>query len=167
MKDKFRLPRKIKKRLKNGFWLYPPDEDGNRTMAFPYKYKEDYDAFKQGIVKSFFNRNKEEDQKRKENLQALDTEIYVSDEKLKDYVNVIFAKPYRLASYSILLQAKDHPKAQKGYFNFINAYHKDKEEERNFGNICCLSVDYAREMLGPKGRNKTPQKKRRKRRLYR
>ena len=153
MTDKFRLPRKLKKRLRKGFWLYPPDEDGNSQMAFPYKYREDYEGFKKGIVTSFFNKSKEEKQKSKEELDALNNEIFVSDEKLKEYVNDIFAKQYRLISYNILLQSKNHPKAQKGYFNFINAYHKHFEDS-SLGNICCLSVDLARDLLKPKPKNK-------------
>ncbi|MFV0565724.1 MAG: hypothetical protein ACK5NB_07820 [Flavobacteriaceae bacterium] len=156
MSDKFRLPRKVKKRLKGGLWLYPQDEKGNSIAAFPYKYKEDYNAYKQGVIKRFLDRHKETNEERQEKYKTLDNEIYVSDDKLKIYVNTFFAKPYRLPFYSILLQAKNHPKAQKGYFNFINAYHENEKDD-SYGNICCLAIDYAKEMLGPKGRK--PQKK--------
>lgn len=153
MTDKFRLPRKLKKRLRKGFWLYPADEKGNSQMAFPFRSKEDYEALKGGIVTNFFNKTKEENQKSKEELNALNSEIFVSDEKLKDYVNDIFAKQYRLTSYNILLQSKNHPKAQKGYFNFVNAYHKYIEDD-SFGAICCLSVDLARDLLKPNAKKK-------------
>ena len=159
MDTKFRLPRKLKKYLKQGAWLYPPDEEGNRTMAFPSRYKDDYEAWKKGIVTSFFKKSEEERERLDKEFKVLDDEIFVSDEKLKTYVDDIFAKQYRLNSYNILLQAKNHPTAKRGYFNFINAYHKHGEDG-SFGNICCLSVDLARGLLGPKGKNQIQKKKR-------
>jgi len=47
----FRLPRKIKKSLKKGLWLYPPDEEGNSLMASPARYQEDFMAVKMGIAR--------------------------------------------------------------------------------------------------------------------
>lgn len=52
----------------------------------------------------------------------MDSEIYVSDEELRQFVNEIFAKEYRSSSYQILLDAKKNKKAKVAYFNFINAY---------------------------------------------
>ena len=48
---KFRLPRKIKRELKKGLWLYPADEKGNSLMAWPTRYEKDYLAYKEGIVR--------------------------------------------------------------------------------------------------------------------
>ena len=147
---KFRLPRKVKKKLKTELWLYPADQKGNRLMAFPYKKQEDYLAMKKGIVKSLFGwGSPEEKEESKIEFKALDNEIYISDEQLKKYVDDIFAEKYRNSSYRILLEAKNHPKAKKGYFNFVNAYHKNLEES-SFGNICCMAVDSAKELLKKK-----------------
>lgn len=49
---KFRLPRKIKKKLRKTIYLYPYDENlKGYKMAFAYKYEEDYIAFKKGILR--------------------------------------------------------------------------------------------------------------------
>ena len=39
--NKFRLPRKTKKKLK-GFYLLPPDKDGNRRWCNPKASQEEY-----------------------------------------------------------------------------------------------------------------------------
>lgn len=46
-KGKFRVPRKVKKKIKKDKWLYPMDEI-NKTylMAHPYENQTDYDVFK-------------------------------------------------------------------------------------------------------------------------
>lgn len=66
-KDKFRIPRKIKKKLKKDMWLYPMDVV-NKTYLYatPYDNQVDYDAFKCGdltgmlseIKKKYKNGNK-------------------------------------------------------------------------------------------------------------
>ena len=47
--SKFRIPRKIKKKIKKDMWLYPMDEV-NKTYLYakPYDNQTDYDAFKRG-----------------------------------------------------------------------------------------------------------------------
>jgi|688.fasta_scaffold2080303_1 hypothetical protein len=47
--SKFRIPRKIKKKIKKDMWLYPMDEV-NKTYLYakPYDNQIDYDAFKRG-----------------------------------------------------------------------------------------------------------------------
>lgn len=80
----------------------------------------------------------------------MDKEIEVSDETLKKYVDDIFAKQYRRSSYDTLIMAKKKKAAIKGYYNFINAYHLYENGEQSFGNICCLAVDYAKELLREK-----------------
>jgi hypothetical protein len=72
---------------------------------------------------------------------------------LKTYVNEIIREDLRYSFYNTLLQAKNNKRAIQAYFNFINAYHLYKDGEESYGNICCLAVDRARELL------KTPAKK--------
>ncbi len=38
------------------------------------------------------------------------------------------------------------------YYNFVNAYHRYEQGDDSFGNICCLAIDRAKELL--KGRKK-------------
>lgn len=153
--EKFKLSRLEKKKLRKQMWLYPADEKGNSLVAFPHKYKEDYDAMKQDIVKNIFDRKtSDEKSKRKKEHDELDNEIYVSDEELRQYVDDIFAKEYRNSSYNTLLEAKKHLKAKIGYFNFINSYKKHLKED-GFSNVCCMAVDYAKQLLKiPRSKNK-------------
>ena len=44
---KFRLPRKTKKRL-SGFYLLPPDKDGNRQWCNPKSSQQEYDDVRLG-----------------------------------------------------------------------------------------------------------------------
>ena len=144
---KFKLPRKLKKRLKKRIWLYPANEKGNSLMAWPYKYEKDYLAFKQGELRKIGRRNKAE---LKEYRKKMNKEVEVLDETLKKYVDDIFAKQYRRSSYDTLIMAKNKKAAIKAYYNFINAYHLYENGEQSFGNICCLAVDYAKELLRKK-----------------
>ena len=78
---------------------------------------------------------------------------------MRQYVDDIFAKAYRNSSYTILLEAKNHSKAKIGYFNFVNSYQKNLKED-SFGNICCLAVDYAKQLLKtPMSKNKKPKRR--------
>jgi hypothetical protein len=45
--ETFRLPRKTKKKLK-GFYLLPPDKDGNRQWCNPKASQEEYDDVRSG-----------------------------------------------------------------------------------------------------------------------
>lgn len=146
---RFRLPRKIKKSLKENLWLYPADEKGNSLMAHPTSSQEDYTAIKQGIVRNIFN-PKNAKVRRKELRDKIDAEIMVSDEKLRTYVDNIIRKDLRKSSYNILIQAKNNPKAIIAYYNFINAYHLFEKGDDSFGNICCLSIDRAEKLLRTK-----------------
>ena len=51
IKIKFRLPRKIKKKLKNNFYSYPISEKNTYLIAWPYKYEKDYVAYKKGLLR--------------------------------------------------------------------------------------------------------------------
>lgn len=55
---KFRLPRKEKKSLKRGLWLYPADKKGNSIMAHPKRTQEDYDAMKKGVLRNLSDTKK-------------------------------------------------------------------------------------------------------------
>ena len=145
----FRLPRKIKKSLKKGFWLYPPDEKGNSLMISPAKSQEDFMAVKKGIARDLFDL-KESKSRRKKLQEQLDKEVIVPDEELKDYVREIIRKDLRNSSYNKLIEAKNNPKAIVAYYNFVNAYHLYKQGDDSFGNICCLAVDKAKELLNNK-----------------
>ena len=50
IKTKFRLPRKIKKRLKKDFYTYPKSERNTYLIAWPYRLEEDYVAYKKGLL---------------------------------------------------------------------------------------------------------------------
>ena len=145
----FRLPRKIKKSLKKGFWLYPPDEKRNSLMISPAKSQEDFMAVKKGIARDLFDL-KESKSRRKKLQEQLDKEVIVPDEELKDYVREIIRKDLRNSSYNKLIEAKNNPKAIVAYYNFVNAYHLYKQGDDSFGNICCLAVDKAKELLNNK-----------------
>ncbi len=145
-KDKlFRLPRKVKKKLKKNIWLYPADKNGNSLMAWPTYSQKDYNALKQGIVKDIMADSTKA--KRKQEKKILDKEIIVSDEQLKSYVDHLFAKEFRNSSYLTLIEAKNKPQAKVAYYNFINAYHLAQNGEESYENICFLSIDYARDLL--------------------
>lgn len=145
----FRLPRKIKKSLKKGFWLYPPDEKRNSLMISPAKSQEDFMAVKKGIARDLFDL-KESKSRRKKLQEQLDKEVIVPDDELKDYVREIIRKDLRNSSYNKLIEAKNNPKAIVAYYNFVNAYHLYKQGDDSFGNICCLAVDKAKELLNNK-----------------
>ena len=48
---KFRLPRKIKKKLKNNLYSYPKSEKNTYLIAWPYRLEEDYVAYKKGLLR--------------------------------------------------------------------------------------------------------------------
>ena len=143
---KFRLPRKTKKKLSNGFWLYPAAEDGSSQMAFPKKSQEDYTAIKNGIVEDHF-RKKGRAAERKERMKQLKAPIEVSDETLKSYIDNMIRTDLRTSSYNTLIAAKNHPVARVAYYEFVNAYHWNQEGDEDFGNTCCMAIDYAQALL--------------------
>ena len=146
MVHKSRLPRKVKKKLKKGFWLYQPDKKGNSLHANPHKSQEDFTALKQGIVRNLIDK-KNSRKKRIEFNKKIDGEIYITDSVLKEYVNKACREDFRVSAYNTLIEAKDNPKAVGAYFNFINAYNLTEKGDSSFGNICCLAVDLAEKRL--------------------
>jgi len=155
----FRLPRKEKKRLR-GLWLYPADEKGNSLMASPKRSQKDYTAVKNGEVRNLLYGSRK---RSKERYTELSVETTVTDEKLKEYVDDIFREDLRASVYRTFLEAKNHPKAVRGYYHFVNAYHKHQEDDRSWGNTCCLALDTARDLLKVKRtRNNRSKRKRKK-----
>jgi hypothetical protein len=146
---KFRIPRKTKKFLKKGLWLYPADENGNSLMGFPARDDEDFYAYKQGILKNLFD-SKNSKQESKEYRQKMNKVVSVPNETLRAYVDEIFRKELRNSSYYILIKAQNHTRAVIAYYNFINAYILDQNGEDSYGNIFCLAVDRAKELLKKK-----------------
>jgi len=141
---KFRLPRKTKKKLK-GIWLYPKDEKGNSLMAFPKRNQKDYSALKKGIVRNIIDKKNS----RKRSLEfhkKIDTEIYVTDNLLKKYVDECFHENLRTKAYQTFIRAKNDKKAVVSYFNFINA-HLLSKEYFSYGNIAAMSLDLAEKLL--------------------
>ena len=147
--QKFRLSRKIKKKLKGQLWLYPADDNGNSLMAWPRKSQIDYSAIKQGVVRNLMD-SKNTKAKRKEKRKELDKEIMVTGEELKIFVDEIFAEEYRKSSYDTLIRAKTNPKAIIAYYNFVNAYYLYQKGEESYSNTCCMAVDLAKELLKKK-----------------
>lgn len=127
---KFRLPRKEKKKLRKGFWLYPL-ENGYYTWAIPDRKEEDYLAMKKGIVTNHFAKikTKEEKEAEKEKRKRLRQPIFIPDTQLREFVNEVFAKEWRGSSYETLILAKK--KAPLAYFLFINGYLLSKENNMN------------------------------------
>lgn len=57
MMKKFKIPRKLKKKLRKTIWLYPlnPETD-TYLMATPYNNEKDFNAYKLGILRDLMNR---------------------------------------------------------------------------------------------------------------
>jgi hypothetical protein len=67
----FRLPRKQKKKIREGFYLYPLDPiDNTYLSAFPKDNQEDYDAFKKGVLTNILDEIKEKYGKTKSRRQS-------------------------------------------------------------------------------------------------
>lgn len=146
MTKNFRLPRKLKKQLKKGFWLYESDADGNSLQARPATSQEDYTALKQGRLRNIFD-PREIKKRRIELKRNQEPEIYVSDEILKNYVQAIFREDLRAYAYDIFMQAKNNPRAVKAYFHFINAYQLEASGDSSYGNICAMTLELAEKLL--------------------
>lgn len=143
----FKLPRKLKKKLKRGLWLYPLDEKTGRSlMASPYREERDFLAYKKGELRNLADRHNSR-QRQKEFKEKYNKEIQVSDEELKRYVDDIMRKDLRNSSYEILRKAKTNSAAILAYYQFVNAYQLLENGEESSGNICCLAIDRAKELL--------------------
>ncbi|SFI37650.1 hypothetical protein [Halpernia frigidisoli] len=156
--EKLKLERKLKKKLKKGFWLYSPDEKGNSLMARPHQNEKDYEAYKNGEVRDLFS--EESRKERHASKQKLDVPIEVSDEVLKEYVNKIFSKEYRNSSYQFLLDAKKFRDTKVAYYHFLNAYKVQENGDDSMSNVCCLAADYARDLLKIRKKRRKNNKKR-------
>lgn len=143
----FKLPRKTKKFLKKGFWFYPVDERDCSLMASPHRSEKDFLAYKKGILRNLLNDNRKE---QKEERKKLDQAIIVPDETLRSYVNDIIDKDFAYSSYDLLIRAKNKKSAKLAYYNFINAYQIYEKGDESMGNICCMAIDLARDLLRKK-----------------
>lgn len=143
---KFRLPRKEKKSLKRGFWLYPSDEKGNSLMAFPNRIQKDYEAMKKGVLRNPFDPKRLKDGAKKQ-AAKIDPAIFIPDDQLKEYVDDIFRKDLRSSALRTFIRAKNSEIAIKAYFNFVNAYNLYKEGDDSYSNICCMAHDRAESLL--------------------
>lgn len=114
-------------------------------MAWPSRDQKDYDAVKQGIVRDIMADNTKA--KRKQQKRMLSKPTEVPNDELKAFIDEIFAKEYRNFAFRTLVEAKNTSRAKVAYYNFINAYRMVKRGKDSYGNICCLSVDYARDLL--------------------
>jgi hypothetical protein len=57
MMKKFKIPRKLKKKLRKTIWLYPLNVETNTyLMATPYNNEKDYKAYKLGVLKDIMDR---------------------------------------------------------------------------------------------------------------
>jgi len=72
-KKKFRLPRKTKKKLKKDFFTYPKSERNTYLLAWPYKYEEDYMAYKKGLLRGLKEESKKrlKDERKRDNLRSV------------------------------------------------------------------------------------------------
>ncbi len=118
--EKFRLPRRLKKRLEKGLWFYPSDENGVSLMANPHRSKKDFQAYKTGILENLIDKSNLR-KRRKEYRHEINKEVTVPGEELKKYMDDIFRKDLRRSSYETLISAKNSASAIIPYYNFINA----------------------------------------------
>lgn len=125
MVKKFRLPRKIKKKLQNKVFFYPYNSEYNGyQMASPTYYQVDYDAVKHGIATSLLPNTKKE---RKNALIEFNNKFKkelekdYSEAELKVMVDSIFALEYRDECLNMLLKAKEHSEAYEYFIIFVNA----------------------------------------------
>lgn len=154
---KFRLPRKEKKKLRKGFWLYPLDNNYYRR-ATPYRKEEDYLAMKKGIVTNHFTKikTKEEKEAEKQKRKRLQQPIFIPDNQLREFVNDIFVKGWRGSSYETLILAKK--KFPFLYFEFINSYLVSKENNCE-DKYCIFIVDWARMLMKKQKKKKNKRRK--------
>jgi len=140
---KFRLPRKTKKFLNKELYLYPPDKDGFSLSGDPGRSQKDYNAYKRNELRLLFVSTRKS---RREYREKLFSEVSMSNEELKVAVFTIFAKPFQKISYDILIKAKEHKKAKKYYYGFVNAYNLTQTGD-DYANTCCMNVDSAKKEM--------------------
>jgi len=141
---KLKIPRKLKKKLKKGLWLYPKDENGNSLMASPTESRKDLYAYRKGILRNLnsrFGRRK----RINEMMAKLKPEIYVTDEELKDMVIELSIPESVDEIYNILIEIKEID--IKLYFEFINAYNLYKGGDNSYGNICFMVFETAKMVI--------------------
>ena len=143
---KFRLPRKIKKKLRKEHLFYPPEEDGSRLVANPVESQKEYDLYKKGFFENPFIITKKQTKAYREKLFS---PIDMMESELIVAISYIFSEKYRVSSLITLLKASRHNEAKKYYYAFINAYNLTINGE-SYGNTCCMAVDSAKEKMKKK-----------------
>lgn len=134
----FRLPRKIKKKLKKMFLLFPSDSKGNSQLAFPDKYQSHYDAYKQGILTDLMLIDIDE------STESIDYSIPVEPlqhDELVELVNFVFAEQYRERAIKYLTFAKDNVKCKKLYNIIVNSWNETKNGNDKSINVCLAYDD--------------------------
>lgn len=115
-------------------------------MAQPTKVQEDYNAWKSGVLRNFLDRKKSSESSKKM-FEILNAEVSITGKELKEYIDDIFGEDIRSMAYRTFTRAKESKSAIKSYYQFINAYQMYKEGDDSYGNICCLTLDSAEELL--------------------
>lgn len=133
----FRLPRKIKKKLKKEIYLYPSDKDGNSIMAFPYRNEEDYRAYKKGIVKPLIDKKNLRDRKKMWEEKYL-KENDLTKEEIYEAVDNVFAEDYKERAKKVFIKAKENK--CKDYLIFVNSWIHTKNGD-DCSNNMCLAYD--------------------------
>lgn len=143
--SKFRIPRKIKKKLKNKFLFYPSDKDGNSIMAFPLKSQKDYTAYKLGLLEDTFSKTKKERKKSsKEWNKKFSVDNDMSFSEIEKAVNNIFAEEFREEALKVLKRAKGdikyNNKIKDHWIVFCNAWDLVKAGDKH-SITACMAYD--------------------------
>lgn len=121
-------------------------------MASLTRSQKDYSALKKGVVRNIIDPTNAR-AKRKAYREKMNKENVVSDEKLLLCINDIFREDIRRSAYNTLIAAKNNPIAVIAYYHFVNAYQLYEAGEDSYGNICCMALDRAKELI-KKGKRK-------------
>ena len=130
-------------------WLYPQDENGYSLMASPDESFDDYLAYKKGILRPLPDPHNSR-KKRKEFREKLNKAVDIPDDELWSSINELIRKDLRQSSYNILKEAKSKKHAVIAYYNYVNAFNMYKSGKDSYGNICCMAIDWAKELLKKK-----------------
>jgi hypothetical protein len=146
---KFRIPRKEKKKLKKRHFFYPPEKDGSILHAQPHDNQEEYDLYKSGELNEPFTVTKKEAKLRQEEFRKKFHKPVddVPESKIIIAVGEIFNENHRFSAITTLLRARFIEDTKVDFYTFMNAYNLTKSGEGDYGNICCMAVDSAKEKL--------------------
>ncbi len=125
-------------------------------MANPTRSQEDYDAMVMGKLRDLGARS---DSTRSLDFTRLDRPVEIDDEILKKYIDEIFRRDLRTYAYHIYRRAHNSSTAKKAYYQFINAYELSNGGREGYGNICCLTLDLAEDLLRKENTVRSKRKK--------